>query len=188
MKMKGSTRVIFSIYLLVVIALCLYLLATIFGLLPAANLSQITNTLSDGNFWVRALYVVIFIVLLVVSCCLMFFGIKKEQLKTAVIASLDSGSISIAINALEDLAKRFVKQTGAVKGEAIKVLSLGEQVELDIKISILPEVSIPQITQELQAGLIEYIETYSGIKVKQAMITVASINESIKESKMIGGN
>jgi uncharacterized alkaline shock family protein YloU len=124
----------------------------------------------------------------VVGVCLMFFGIKKEQPKTAVIASFESGKISIAISALEELAAKFVKQTGAVKGVGIKVVPVGDGVEINVKISILPDVSIPQITQDLQAGLINYIETYSGIKVTQAKVMVASIDETIKMNKVGGGN
>lgn len=188
MKMKVSTRIIFSIYLLAVIALCLFILAIIFGLIPAQNLTQATTTIIDGSIWYRALYVVIFGVMLIVGICLMFFGIKKEQPKTAVIASFENGKIFIAISALEELAAKFVRQTGAVKAVAVKVLSLGDQVEINVKISILPDVSIPDITQDLQAGLINYIETYSGIKVKQAKIMVTSIDETIKANKIIGGN
>ena len=188
MKMKVSTRIILSIYLLAVIALCLFILAIIFGLLPAEILTQITTTIIDGSIWYRAIHVVIFGAMLVIGICLMFFGIKKEQPKTAVIASFEIGKISIAISALEELAGKFVRQTGAVKGVATRVLSLGDQIEINVKISILPDVSIPDITQDLQAGLINYIESYTGIKVKQAKIMVTSIDETIKANKIIGGN
>jgi len=188
MKMKVSTRFIFSIYLFVVIAVCLFLLAAIFGLLPMVNLTLIASTMSGADVWLRMLYVVGFIIMTVVSFCLLFFGIRKEKVKTTVISSSDSGNISISIVALEDLAKKFIKQTAAVKVEAIKVLQTGEKVELNVKISIQPEVSIPQITQEMQTGLIQYIEAFSGIKVSKVKITVATINESIKENKMSGSN
>lgn len=188
MKMKVSTRIIFTIYLLAVAALCLFVLGVIFGLLPAGNLSQVTDTIIGGGFWLKALYVCIFGVVLVVGICLMFFGIRKEQPKTAVIASFESGKISIAISALEELAAKFVKQTGAIKGVGIKVIPAGDGVEISVKISILPDVSIPQITQDLQAGLINYIETYSGIKVTKAKVMVSSIDEAIKMNKISGGN
>lgn len=188
MRMKVSTRIIFTIYLLVVVALCLFVLGIIFGLLPAVSLSQVTDTVMNGGIWFKALYVCIFGVMLVAGVCLMFFGIRKEQPKTAVIASFESGKISIAISALEELAAKFVKQTGAIKGVGIKVVPVGDGVEINVKISILPDVSIPQITQDLQAGLINYIETYSGIKVAQAKVMVTSIDEAIKMNKISGGN
>jgi uncharacterized alkaline shock family protein YloU len=189
MRMKVSTRIIFTIYLVVIALLCLFLLATIFGLLPAVLLTQVTDTIVGGGFWFQLLYVCIFGVLLVVGVCLLFFGIKKEQPKTAVVASFENGKISIAISALEELAAKFVKQTGAVKGVGIKVTPVGEGVDVDVKINILPDVSIPQITQELQTGLISYIETYSGIKVSQAVVMVSSIDETIKmNNKLSGGN
>jgi uncharacterized alkaline shock family protein YloU len=164
------------------------MLAIIFGLLPADNLTQAATTIIDGSFWFRAIYVVIFAVMIIVGVCLLFFGIKKDQPKTAMIASFENGRISIAISALEELTSKFVRQTGAVKGVSTKVLSFGDSVEIDVKISILPDVSIPDITQDLQAGLINYIETYSGIKVKQAKVMVTSIDETIKANKIVGGN
>jgi uncharacterized alkaline shock family protein YloU len=185
--MKGTTRIIFSVYLLVVIAACLYVLATLVGLLPTENLNRIATSVTGENAWIRILTFIILLVFVAVGFSLLFFGIKKEKQKAALIASYDSGTISIAVNALEDLAKRFVKQTGSVKGEAIKVLTLGEEVEVDLKIKILPEVNMPQITQELQSGLIQYIETYSGIKVARAKVMIASIDESIKDNKITGG-
>ena len=188
MKMKVSTRIIFTIYLIVIALFSLFMLATIFGLLPAVLLSQATDTIVNGGFWFQFLYVCIFGVLLVVGISLLFFGIKKEQPKTAVVASFDNGKISIAISALEELAAKFVKQTGSVKGVGIKVTPVGEGVEVNVKINILPDVSIPQITQELQTGLISYIETYSGIKVSQAVVMVSSIDETIKMNKVSGGN
>jgi len=186
--MKVSTRIIFTIYLLAVVALCLFVLGTIFGLLPSGPLSQVTDTLLNGGIWFKVLYSCIFGAVLVVGVCLMFFGIKKEQPKTAVIASFETGIISIAISALEELAAKFVKQTGAIKGVGVRVVPVGDGVEIISKISILPDVSIPKITQDLQAGLINYIETYSGIRVAQAKVTVTSIDETIKMNKIGGGN
>jgi uncharacterized alkaline shock family protein YloU len=171
-----------------VVLLCLFVLATIFGLLPSENLTQIANTIVNGGIWFKVLYVCIVGFVLVVGVCLMFFGIKKERPKTAVIASFESGTISIAISALEELAAKFVKQTGAIKGAGISIVPVNDGVDVDVKISILPDVSIPQITQDLQAGLVNYIETYSGIKVKNAKVMVTSIDETIKMNKASGGN
>ena len=190
MKMKVSTRVIFSIYLVAVIALCLFVLAVIFGFIPAASLSQVTDTIVNGGFWYKVLYVCMFGVVVIVGVSLLFFGIKKQTPKSAVIASFESGNISIAVSALEELAAKFIKQTGAVKGMGIVITPVSEGVEINVKISVLPDVSIPQITQDLQDGLINYIETYSGIKVMHAKVMVASIDETIKKSQnqTSGGN
>ncbi|MEI6101063.1 MAG: alkaline shock response membrane anchor protein AmaP [Eubacteriales bacterium] len=188
MKMKVSTRIIFSIYLLLVIGLCLYFLATMFGLLAQDGLLQVVTTIVDGSIWFKVLYTAIFGVVLVAGICLLFFGIRKEEPKTAVVASVESGKISIAISALEELAAKFIKQTESIKGVAIKIHSLVDSVDVDVKISVLPEVSIPEVTQNLQSGLIAYMEAYSGIKVRAARIMVASIDETIKSNKLIGGS
>lgn len=188
MTIKESTRFVFLMYLLVVVAVCLYLLTTMLGLLPSEYLTRIATSISGGNISARMFYFVVLIVVIVTSFRFMFFGSKKERPETALIASYDNGMISIAVGALEDLAKKFIKQTESVKVEAINIFSLGEQVEIDIKIRMLSEVNLPQITQQLQSGLIQYIETSSGIKVAQVKIMVASIDESIKENEIIESN
>lgn len=188
MKMKVSTRIILTIYLICVSGLCVFVLANIFGLLAPYGLTQVVSTIIEGSFWFKVLYVVIFGAVLVVGICLIFFGVRKEEPKTAVLATLDSGKISIAISALEELAAKFIKQTESIKGVGIRIHSLVDAVEVDVKISVLPEVSIPEVTQALQSGLISYMETYSGIKVNAARITVTAIDETIKSNKMIGGS
>ncbi len=188
MKMKVSTRIIFTIYLLCVIGLSLFVLATVFGILPSGFLLQAATTIVQGSFWFKVLYTAIFGAALVVGVCLLFFGVRKEEPKTAVLATVESGKISIAISALEELAAKFIRQTESIKGVGIKITSLVDSIEIDVKISVLPEVSIPEVTQTLQAGLIAYMEEYSGIKVKVTRIVVTSIDETIKSNKMIGGS
>jgi uncharacterized alkaline shock family protein YloU len=188
MKMKVSTRIIFTIYLLAVIGLCVFMLAVITGLISPDGLMQVVSTIALGNFWFQVLYIVIFGAVLVVGVCLLFFGIRKEEPKTAVLATVESGKISIAISALEELAAKFIKQNESIRGVGIKIHSQVDTIEVDVKISVLPEISIPEVTQNLQAGLIAYMETYSGIKVKNTRIVVTSIDETIKSNKMIGGS
>ena len=114
MKMKVSTRIILTILLLVVAGLCLFMLATIFGLLDPSGLLQAATTIVEGSFWFKALYAVIFGVVLVVGICLMFFGIRQEEPKTAVLATLESGKISVAISAREELAAKFIKHSESI--------------------------------------------------------------------------
>ena len=77
MKMKVSTRIILTIFLIVVIALCLFLLATMFRLIDADYLTLSVQTMLLGNIGFKILYAAIFVVMIVVAFMLMFFGIKK---------------------------------------------------------------------------------------------------------------
>ena len=64
MKMKVGTRVVLTIYLIAVIALCGFILATLGGLITGSNLSELTNTVLNGASWVKVIYAVRAVVVL----------------------------------------------------------------------------------------------------------------------------
>ncbi|MEG2957245.1 MAG: alkaline shock response membrane anchor protein AmaP [Christensenellaceae bacterium] len=178
MKMKTSTRVIFTVYLVAVIALCVFVLGIIFKFVSADHIANFIYTINNGAIGFKILYIAISIVVIAISCILMFFGIKKDSPKTAKIAVFESGSIVITIKAIEEMVERYVRENKNVKGLRTVVVSYDSYVEIDIEVSVLPEVDIPEITKELQAGLIAYIQTHTGIDVKQTKISIMGLNDS----------
>ncbi len=185
MEMKAGTRVVFTIYLVVIIVAGLFLLATMFGAVDGQYLDGIVNTLYDGSMGYKILYAAIIIVIIVVGICLIFFGLGKQTPKTARIASFENGSIVIAVRAIEELVERYVRETKHVKGLAHKVTSSGDDVDIDVQLSVMPNTDIPQITKDLKDGLKANIEAHTGITVKQVNVSVMGITDSLAS---LGGN
>ena len=47
--MRVSTRIVFTIYIIVVVLLCLFLLGTMYGLIPTDNLALAVKTVIKGG-------------------------------------------------------------------------------------------------------------------------------------------
>lgn len=179
MKMKVGTRVVLTIYLVAVIALCGFILATLGGLVPGSALSDFTNTVLNGAIWFKVLYAVIAIVVIIVSFMLMFFGTGKAPApKTASIATFDSGSISITVKAIEELVERYVHENKNVKGLKTNVVSHDSSLDINMEICVLPDSDIPAVTKELQSGVSEYIQQHTGITVSEVKIMVTGLKEN----------
>lgn len=179
MKMKVGTRVVLTIYLIAVIALCGFILATIGGLIPGSDLSNFTNTVINGSIWFKILYAVIAVVVIIVSFMLMFFGAGKAPApKTAKVASFESGSILITVKAIEELVERYVHENKSVKGLHTNVISHEDTLDIAIDICVLPDVDIPAMTKELQSGLAAYIQEHTGITVNETKIMVTGLKEN----------
>ncbi len=183
MKMKTGTRIVFTVYLFAVIALCVFLLGILAGIFRPDSLSDFIYTMQNGMIWYKVLYAVIGIVVIIVSFMLMFFGTGKVTPKTAKVAVFDSGSILITVKAIEELVERFVHEKKEIKGLKTNVISYDDAIDINIDVSVLPDVDIPEVTKDLQAGLADYIQKHTGITVKQTKIMVTGLKEnSIKAS------
>lgn len=179
MKMKVGTRVVLTVYLVVVIALCGFILATLAGLVPGSILSDFTSTVNNGAIWFKVLYAVIAIVVIIVSFMLMFFGAGKAPApRTANIATFESGSIRITVKAIEELVERFVHEERNVKGLRTEVVSHDDSLDINMDISVLPDSDIPAVTKALQSGVSTYIQEHTGITVNEIKIMVTGLKEN----------
>ena len=179
MKMKVGTRVVLTIYLIAVIILCGFILATLGGLIPGSNLSDFTDTVLNGPLGYKILYAVIAVVVIIISFMLMFFGVGKAPApKTARVASFESGNILITVKAIEELVERYVHENKNVKGLKTTVVSHEDSLDIAIDICVLPDVDIPAVTKELQSGLASYIQQHTGITVNETKIMVTGLKEN----------
>lgn len=179
MKMKVGTRVLLTVYLIVVITLCGFILATIAGFISGNNILDFARTLVDGSVLFKILYAVIAIVLIIVSFMLMFFGLGKAPVaRTAQVAVFESGHVVITIKAIEELVERYVHQNKSIKGLRTNVVSHEDSLDINLEVSVLPDINIPEVTKELQSGLVGYIQDNTGIMVKEIKITVTGLKEN----------
>ncbi len=180
MKMNVGTRIIFSVYVAAVIILCAFVLGTLFGLIPLPHITGIVQTISLGSFWYKFLYAAILIAMIAIGAMLLFFGIRKADPKTAKIAMFENGSVVMTVSAIEELVERYMREVKSIKGLKTKVISYDDYIDINVEISVLPGTDIPELTKELQFGLVVAIQKQTGITVKQTKIVVISLNDQIK--------
>lgn len=182
MTMSTGMRVLLTIFLIVVICCCLFLLATMFRIIPSTSLEGVFATAIRGGFWYKFAYAAICVVMIIVSFILMFFGIRKgahHHEPTITIAQLNDGDIVITTRAVEEMVQRQVLGTAGVRGARTKVISYGDYVDLTVHLSAIPGHDIPEMTKELQAQLQNDLLTQTGVKLRDIRITVTDVTETI---------
>jgi len=180
MKMKIGTRIIFTLYILCVILVCAFLIAgAVNASVGQAISSLITTGLIAGGVY-PVLWIVIAAVFAVVGIFLLFFGIKKSEPRVAVVAQTADGTVFIALDAIEELVKRFLKDITTITTNHIGIHSgdAGSGVKISIRVSVKPEVVIPETIQQVQEGVKYYVEKYSGITVLNVKITVEPLKQT----------
>ena len=120
----------------------------------------------------------------VVSALLSFFSFKvafyrRRQEKT-IINQTQFGEIRIAVSAIESLALRATKRIKGVKDAHIGVRADLTGIDVFIEISVLPDLGIPQITEEIRAKVDEYILETVGIKINSVKVLVTKVANEAK--------
>lgn len=175
MRMKVSTRIILTIYLVVVILLCAFLLTTATGLISPDYLAGAVGTVINGDITYKIIYAAACAVMIILGFVIMFFGIRGNK-KNIVLKNSQNGKICIGIAAVEELAVKYIKSNPLVKSINIKTRSVKNMPDISMKVSVPCETDITAITDSLQTGLGEYLERHLGVKAKNIEINVVQID------------
>lgn len=184
MTMSTGMRVVLTIYLIVVICCFLFLLATMFGIIPPHPLEAVMATALRGGFWYKLLYAVICIAMIVVSFIIMFFGKRSMHRSESTISIADTGDgdIVITTRAVEELIQREVLKTTGVRGANTKVVSSGDFIDVFIHLSVAPGQDIPEMTTSMQSMLHDQLLSNVGVKIRDMKFTVTDVQETLSKA------
>lgn len=119
-----------------------------------------------------------------VSALLAFLTIKmalriRREEKT-IINQTQYGEIRIAVSAVESLSLRATKRIKGVKDAHVGVRADLTGLDIFIEVTVNPDLSIPQISEEIRAKVDEYIFETVGIRVNSVKVLVTKVAGEIK--------
>lgn len=182
MKMKLIDRLLIALFSLIGIALAALLVC---------NLFFAHNVTIDLFGWVEALsvtvpgqigLVAIALVLLAWSIKIFSIAFKHEREKVPMSVSVQNtehGSVRISISALDTLISHALEHQEGIKQVKSRVINHEDSVSVEIEMSLMSDVNIPNITMLLQRSVKNYIEEYSGIAVREVTVLISSIVEVV---------
>ncbi len=173
---------IFFRVLLAVYAFCLTLvsaLAMYISVRPKAY-ADISDYLAerifaDGATSYRIAVFTIALIFFALSLVFLFSGFKSNKDKKAVSKHTNIGEIRISLNSIENIALSASKKTAGVKESKTLVKKVEDGVDIEVHIVVMPELSIPVISEDVQGRVKKAVEEASGIFVKQVKVIVESI-------------
>jgi len=173
MQSERFFRVLFALLLLFISVLGVGL-----SLGWTTPLDYLDNYLTGVNQrWILGILGVIGIL---ISIMLLRNSLKsKIPTQTDVIVT-SLGKIKITINALEFMAEKIAKQVSGVKETKPTIKSTSNGIAIFLKVSLAPDVNIPEITAQIQNKIKEHFSKVAGIDVEEVRILVTKLNSDLK--------
>ncbi len=167
--MKTLARVIMVFVALILIGAALFLLAVKYNLVPGLALYLPGWAGEEVVLGVVAALVLIALILLIL-------GFRKSKGPgNAVLKGSEYGEVAISIPAIENIVLRVVQQIQGLKDVSRQVSFTQDGLIITVKIRVMPDVSMPGLTSELQSKIKEYVEEITGITVHEVKVMVENI-------------
>lgn len=183
MKGKLFDRVLLAILLILVIAISITFIMVACRVFLASEMQAMVEQLYYNDI-VAIVLGVCSAALLIIAIRLLFFGGKKRDLPeptSTLVRSSELGSTFIALSAIDSMVQKHCRSNNRIRSVMSVVHALRDGgITINIRLSLMPDNNIPELTDELQKSLKEYIEQLSGITVREIGILVEDTSISAK--------
>lgn len=189
MKPKLIDRFILAILLIFIILLAIGLVALAIGTIPEEGIIGVLDLiyLYDIN---KIIVSAIAVVLLILALRLMFAGrggsASAEPVPQMVLVRRgDNGATYMSIAAIDSMVQKHCRANNKIRDCFSLITPTNDNVTIKLRLTLMPDVNIPEFSESLQKSLKEYIETLSGIFVMDISILVESVNPNNKISARV---
>lgn len=177
MRMKVGTRIVFTVFLIAIIGVCVCVACAALGAIPAADVDGLVNGMIHSDY--RYIWVACALVVAIVALVLMFFGTKKAEPSSVLLASTADGSVSITLDAVDELARRYLNDVYGIMVQRTHVRMVSDRnVRIDLYLSLKQEVEAPRVTKDITEGLQAYVEKYSGVTASYVGIKILPLKQN----------
>lgn len=171
--MNITDRFLLALYTLAVMAALFVIGLAAAGWTTPVDLFRVYVGHANG----RAVVGVVVILLLIVSGKFLLRALSSEKRPhQAIVQETGLGQVRVSVEAIENMVHRVVNQISGVREVKPRVACLPDGVSVFMRISVSPEINIPQTTDQIQGRVGEYIEEVAGIKVHSVKILVDSVS------------
>lgn len=144
-----------------------------------APLGYLRTSLQD--IYGRALIAVLSSLFLVVSLRLLLYNTGRMPAKQAVVHETTLGQIKVSLHAVENLVKKVARQIKGVRDvKAYVFTNKTNDIEVQLRAVVSPEISIPAVAAEIQQTVKEYILDVVGVSVASVKVYIENISAEAK--------
>lgn len=175
--MKDSVvgRIVYYIVMILVLLMSICLFMFSIGVISLDYIQSYLKLYYNGNWVVNIITALVAVFLFIVSIKLMTPGKKQRRLTGALVKNTDLGEIQVSIGTLNNLAQKAVRNFDEVKDVDSNIISEIDGIDVQLRLMIMPDVVIPEITKQIQDEVKDYVESLSGIHVKRVQIFIDNL-------------
>lgn len=171
MKFRFIDKFLLVLLLLFMLTLSFLCLGVAMDFIDGEPIRHYAQLLTDGYVYNRLIMGGAGLVLLIIALRLFIaMGRRetapKEKAPTSTLLSAgENGTAYITLAALDSLVQRHCRANQRIKECESGVQAMPGGVAISLRLQVLPDTVIPELSAQLQQSLKEYIETISGICV-----------------------
>jgi uncharacterized alkaline shock family protein YloU len=176
---------IFSRTLLAIYALSLAVISigAIIVTLSPSYLPEITDylvnsVLSDRN--ISIFLIIVELIFFIASLIYLLSGIKSDKNNKSILKLTKLGAIRISLGTIENISLATAKKFSGIKEAKASVVKLGDGVAIHIKATVLADINLPSLMEDVQNKVNSAVEEICGIKVNEVNTSVESIHYGYK--------
>lgn len=133
------------------------------------------NVFSNSAIEPRIITLLIALLFFVLSLMFLLSGVKSNKDKKAVSKHTNIGEVRISLISIENIALNASRKINGVKETKALIKKIDDSVAIIIRMIVMPDMNIPEISSELQSQVKSSVEDNAGIEVKDVKIIVESI-------------
>ncbi len=185
MKIRWFDRIIlFLIAAFMLACAALFAYVTLFPQ-GAANASEVAGRIrylgpSGVDGVTTAIFIGVGAALLILAVYVFFLSFANPAKKTPVRRSVmvrngENGTVEITLEAIDTLVQKSARGFSEIKDCLSKVIAtdFGDLV-IGLRLHLMPDTDIPELTSRVQGEIKSYVETLSGITVREVKVIVES--------------
>ncbi|NLJ41666.1 MAG: alkaline shock response membrane anchor protein AmaP [Clostridiales bacterium] len=161
--------------LLIAIAIAGSTIAIGFNVVTLEQIGGVIESIQlDWRFFIIAPLISLLLIILGIR---MFYANSRPKTPSgALVKRSEFGMIHVSINTLEAMTQKAVHSFDQIKDLRVNVLTEEDGVRIKLRLSIMPDVILPELTVAIQQKVKDYIESYSGIPVQNVYIYIESLS------------
>lgn len=179
MKMKLIDRILLAFYTFAVFLLSLLLLGMSLNIRPLWNMFGWLSYV-QWDWGIALILMAIALIFIFISFRLMFSGFAHRRPASTLLKDNELGAVRISISTLDTLAQKAVRSFSEVKDVKSIILPEADFIRVQLKITVLPDIKMPELTQNIQSRVKEYIEELSGISVKEVQLYIDNLAIAVR--------
>ncbi len=171
--MRLGTRLILGIIGIIIIA------AGIFSVIIYLNIMSVAGTFLEGyaglDETALAALILLVVGLIITSISVKGSKGKGDQKMKSIVNYSQIGEIRISFQTIENMALRVSREIHGIKETTAKVSTTEQGLVIALRLKVIPDLQIPNLSAELQNKIKEYIEDKTGSPVNEVKVFVENI-------------
>ncbi|MCR4427106.1 MAG: alkaline shock response membrane anchor protein AmaP [Firmicutes bacterium] len=115
------------------------------------------------------------VLVVLVMLYVLVLALRPEREPKSIVSATALGDVRISMTAVETLARKVAKHVRGIRDVEAIADGASDGLAIVMKLQVYPDVSIPQVCEELERELAEFIRFAVGVPVKAVHTVVKSV-------------